>query len=256
MAFDVYVGTMTRFYRREWENVVQRMAREKGMQYNMVYAGGKPEPPQPADEIRQAVAAWCRALSAGLAAHGCIPLSWDEGDAQPYFTDRPGWEGYGALLVWAAHAEHPDLPIPNEVPDSWADDPAYLRSAARDSKTQFPTILEPNLWLPAEFPFVFEAPTLVSEKGTRIGSVFTLSKQLNDLYSQTAERLLRLKAAGVCKPPPVQSPGVLSRLFARKPPLNAPQKPPLAEAAEVGLQVFRDLAGKACEHQLPILLHF
>lgn len=48
MAFDVYVGTMTRFYRREWENVVQRMSREQGFEYTMIHAGGSLASGEPA----------------------------------------------------------------------------------------------------------------------------------------------------------------------------------------------------------------
>src|SRR5581483_10004723 len=195
VAFDIYVGTMTRFYRREWENVAQRMAREQGMNYTMVYAGGEPDPPPPADDLRRAVAGWCRALSGGLEPHGYGPLQWDEGDHQPYFTQRPGWDGYTALRVWAAHAEHPDLPPPADVPDSWVGDPACQRSAARESNTRFRTILEPQLWLPAEFPFVFDAPTLVSDDKTPLGSAFTLKQQLDDLQELTTARLEQLKSS-------------------------------------------------------------
>jgi hypothetical protein len=87
---------MTRFYRRDWDNVAQRMAREQGMQYKMIYAGGDPEPPPAADEIRLGVAGWCEALSRALQPHGFGTVAWDEGDEMPYFTDRPGWEGYRA----------------------------------------------------------------------------------------------------------------------------------------------------------------
>src|ERR1700677_2635401 len=188
MAFDVYVGTLTRFYRRDWENVAQRMAREQGIVYKMIYTGGEPEPPAPAEEIRRAVAGWCQSMTAGLEPHGVGPVAWDEADAQPYFTDRPAWEGYSALMVWASHAEHPDLSLPVDVPKSWADDPAYQRSTVREFKSRYRSILEPELWLPVAFPFVFNGPTLVSEN-TCIGSVLTLKEQLDFLHSQTSAQL-------------------------------------------------------------------
>jgi hypothetical protein len=31
MAFDIYAGPFTRFYRRDWENVAQRFARLQGI---------------------------------------------------------------------------------------------------------------------------------------------------------------------------------------------------------------------------------
>ncbi len=256
MAFEVYVGTRTRFYRRDWENVAQRMAREQGIQYTMIYSGGKPEAPPPATDIRQAVTGWCRALSGGLEVHGCGPAQWDEGDQQPYFTDRPAWDGYSALLVWAAHAEHPDLPVPGEVPESWVDDPAYVRSTVREYKSRFRTILEPQLWLPTEFPFVFDAPTIVSDDKTCIGSAFTLKLQLDELHAQTAEKLEQLKSTRQTVPSSPKKAGLFGSLLRGKKREPDPPKAGLAKTAAFGLQLFRDLATKACEHRLPILLSF
>jgi hypothetical protein len=257
MAFDVYVGTMTRFYRGEWENVVQKMARQQGTQYRRIYAGGDPEPPPPAEEIQQAVAAWCAALSQGLAAHGQGPLTWNEDNEQPYFTDRPAWEGYSALLVWAAHDEHPDIPLPSTVPRSWADDPAFERSTEKEFGSRYRTILEPQLWLPADFPFLFDFPTLTSEHPSRIGSTFALRRELDDLADRTGEKMRQLKGERPPEPPPVtKKPGLIARLFGRQRPAPLPAGPGLAETAEFSLQIFRDLAGNACEHRLPIMLHF
>jgi len=256
MAFDVYVGTITRFYRRDWENVVQRMSREQGTHYTMIYAGGEPEPPPPAEEIRQAVAGWCEALSRGLEPHGYGPVIWNEDDNQPYFTARPARDGYSALLVWAAHAEHPDLPVPVEVPESWADDPAYQRSTVREFKSRFRTILTPQLWLPVEFPFVFEAPTLASDENSCIGSVFTLKQQLDNLYAETREQLTQSRPAHPPESPVAKKSRLFGGLFKRKSKQPDPPKANLAETAEFALGIFRELAGKGCDHRLPILLHF
>jgi hypothetical protein len=255
VAFDVYVGTMTRFCRGEWENVAQRMAREQGMHYKMIYAGGEPEPPPSADELRQAVATWCEALSRSLQPHRFGPVIWEDDDHKPYFTDRPAWDGYSGLLVWAAHAEHPDLPIPAEAPQSWAEDRAFQRSTVRGFKSRYRTILEPELWLPTEFPFVFEAPTLVSEKAC-IGSVFTLKQQLDELHQQTGAWLEGLKQTPKVEAPATEKPGFLGSLFRGTLPPPEPAEPRLAEVAESGLAIFRDLSAKACEHRLPMLLHY
>jgi len=124
MAFDVYVGTMTRYYRRDWENVAQRLARERGLGYKTIHVGGNPGPPPPSEKIRQLVEAWWEILSRIVQEQGFGPIRWEEDDTQPYFTERPTWDGYTALLIWAAHAEHPDLPLPTHLPQSWVDDAA------------------------------------------------------------------------------------------------------------------------------------
>src|SRR5580765_6902938 len=106
--------------------------------------------------------------------------------------------------------------------------------------------------------YCHDAPVIVSEQRNRIGLAITLTRQLDELSSATAEQLRLLKSAI----PPVQhlsgKPGFIGKLFGRRQTEEsaAPSKPRLAEAAEVGLQIFRELAGKACEYCLPILLHF
>lgn len=209
----------------------------------------------PAEELRDIVTTWCEVLTTALQPHGVDSIAWDEGDHVPYFTDRPGWEGYSALLVWAAHAEHPDLPMPVEVPESWVDDPAFVRSTTGEFRSRYGTILRAELWLPAEFPFVFEGPTLVSEKGA-VGSVFTLKQQLDDLHQQTAASLEELKRTAKNGEGPANKQGFPGGLFSRKEKTPEPEQPGFAEVAELGLSMFRDLAAKACEHRLPILLHF
>ncbi len=231
MAFDVYVGTMTRYYRREWENAAQRQARAQGIIHKTVYPGGQaPAIPAP-EEIRKAVTTWCAAMSAALQPHRVPPISWDESDQTPYFTEQPAWDGYSALLVWTAHAEHPDLPWPTNVPKLWADDPAFQRSFDPSSKTQYRTILAPQLWLPAEFPFVFDGGTLTKKKEC-IGSTFTLRTQLQNLQRATADRLVSASAGG------------------------GDQRPPLAAGAAQALKLFTELAKHACAHRLPMLLDF
>jgi len=235
MALDVYVGTMTRYYRRDWETVGQRWAREQGTKYGVIRPGGAPPSPS-AEQIKEAVTTWCAAMTDALAPHGFGPVNWDEDDHQPYFTDRPGWVAYCALLVWAAHSEHPDLPLPNIPPESWADDPAYQRSTKSEFKTRFRTILEAQLWVPSDFPFVFGFPTLASEKASYIGSIFTLKKQLDDLDARTSDQLQQLKAPGSQ--------------------IRKPNGRSLVEEAHAGLKIFRNLANQACEHRLPLLLDF
>jgi hypothetical protein len=257
MAFDVYVGTMTRFYRGEWENVAQRFAREQGFRHTTIHAAGEPQPPPPADEIHSAVSAWCSALSEGLKEHGVAAVEWDESDERPFFTDRPGWDGYTALLCWAAHAEHPDDPVPSEVPRLVADDPAYQRSTAEGFKSKYAQILLPEIWLPVDFTFTFEGPSLVAEK-SHIGSTFGLKRQLDELHLRTLERVPQptpqIAAVQRTWRAPQKS-GFLRRLFGRRrrAPRPEPDRASLAEAAAVGLEIFRDLVGKACEHRLPIL---
>ena len=231
MAFDVYVGSFTRFYRREWENVAQKMAREQGMKYKMIYAGGQPPTPQPAHEIQEAVRAWRVAMQHGLGTNMPHTIEWDESEHSPYFTDRPGWPGYTGLLLLAAYEDHPDLTPPAQLPEQWISDEAFQRSTAKGFRSKYPQILNPQLWLPLEVDFYFECGTLTEEK-QKIGTTHGLKRQLEELHASTEARLADVISTA------------------------STEKDTIDHAGKIGLEIFRDMATLACEHRLPLLLSF
>ena len=49
--------------------------------------------------IPPAVLAWRSALSDSLGSKIALPLDWDEALEAPYFTGRPGWDGFGSLVA-------------------------------------------------------------------------------------------------------------------------------------------------------------
>ncbi|MCX5661442.1 MAG: hypothetical protein NTW19_17305 [Planctomycetota bacterium] len=256
MAFDLYVGTLTRFYRREWENVVQQRSKRDGLKYQMIYAGGPPKPPPPAAELQQIIAGWTQMLTNGLAREGLGPVTWSEDETQPYFTDRPGWQGHSALLTWAAHAVHPELPLPSHVPESWADDDAYTLCVAEGSQFAYQAILKPEIWLPVELPGILKAPTLASDSAF-IGSTFELARELKDLKVRTGDLLReRREVAARQAPKAHKEPGLIDRLLGRRKPEPTPEPPDLATVAEHSIELYSRLASLACEHRLPMLPHF
>lgn len=254
MAFDVYVGTMTRFYTENWENVAQRMAREQGMEYHIIRPGGEEGPKADAAEVKQAVAGWCEWLSSQLKSQGIGSLSWSEEDNSPYFTQRPGWDGYTALVVRAAYAEHPELKLPKNVPEDWSSNPAYEKSMSDDFKSKYNAILREQLWLPLDFPFVFHCPTIVSEELTWIGSTFALKSQLEELNKQLVQN-----------PQPSATDSSTSwttkfgSLFKKKEKhltQDQNEEGDLIKASRVAIDMFYELANQACDNKLPILLSY
>jgi len=238
MAFDLYSGTFTRYYRREWENCVERMSRESGMEYRRIYAGGEPGTPAPAEEIREGVGHWRRAMNEALGTNLTGPISWDEGDGQPYFSDRPAWDGYSAVLLWAAYAACPEMTRPTHLPSRWADDLAYQKATAKESEAPFPNILVASMWLPGNFDFVFTFPTLVSKDAQPIGSTFALRAELDALMAKTAAELDAAPPIGEETDQPDEE--VVT----------------LVQMARFGLGIFREMAEWACKHHLPLLTDF
>ena len=184
MGLDIYVGSYTRYYSRDWETVVQAYGRQQGLPVTIVRTNEPLDAITDPAQIRPAVLAWRDQLSAGLGQNIDSPLDWNESAAAPYFTDKPGWDAFGALLMWAAYAEQRDLQRPAQMPASWADDPAYNRSTTAN-RSIFPQLLGGvETWLPVPFSFTFRAQDPGGADVT-FGSSVQLLTELEELNRAT-----------------------------------------------------------------------
>lgn len=184
MAFDLFVGSFTRYISGDWENFGQRAAREAGIPYKIIRDNETEEAPPPTEEIQATVEEWRQALSDGLKEVLPTPLAWDESAEATYVTDRPDWHGYSALLLLAAYADAPDLGRPTAMPEEWGEDPAYQRATAEDSVTRFPAIVMANLWLPGTFDFMFGIEDLGGNPRA-VASTAALAEELAQLNAAT-----------------------------------------------------------------------
>jgi hypothetical protein len=184
MALDVYVGSLTRYYAGDWENVAERSARERGVGPQIARPRGASDRQREAERAKPTVQAWRSALGASLGSNVATgSLDWDESPGAPHFTRRPGWDGFGSLVLWAAYAEYPALPRPASLPEEWDDDPALLCSNADGSRYSH-LVRNVELWLPSPFEFTFEGED-VDGRRIVVGSVMTLARQLAELNGAT-----------------------------------------------------------------------
>jgi hypothetical protein len=175
VGLDVYVGSLTRYYVEGPADVVERIARHQGLPVS---------DDQDAEEvIRAAVVRWRDGLSRWLGDRLAGPLDWDESGPAPCFTDKPGWDGYGGVLLLAAHDEHPELPPPAQVSADWPDDPAYQAASARGAGSRYHQLLTPELWLPCRFDFTVRTKDLTGEE-VELGSSLALLDQLGLLSAR------------------------------------------------------------------------
>lgn len=233
MALDVYVGSLTRYYAGDWENIADKVARGRGEQAGRRTLRGKSGD---AVRIRPRILEWRRVLAQSLADNISEALEWDESAKGPYFTARPGWDGFGSLVLWAAYAEHPALRPPPTLPEAWDDDPALMRCNADGFRSRFSHLVRNvELWLPSSFRFTFEGEDV---DGRRIvmGSVRMLSSQLADLNAATWK-----------------VDGDEIALWARLPPIA---EAPLELRARYAFAVMTDLVRRAVEHSLPMKLDY
>jgi hypothetical protein len=221
VGLDVYVGSLTRYYVEGPVDVVERIARHQGLAFD----GG-----QDAEEVlRAAVVSWRDGLTRWLGDRLAGPLDWDESGPAPCFTDKPGWDGYGGVLLLAAHDEHPELPPPAVVSADWPDDPAYQAATARGAGSRYRQLLTPELWLPCRFDFTVRTQDVTGEE-VELGSSVALLDQLELLAARH-----RLDGQ------PAEAGG---------------DGHSLAAAAGSGLAVLRRLAACSVQHRVPMKLDF
>jgi hypothetical protein len=184
MALDVYVGSLTRYYAGAWENLIERALRERGAP-QAVRPAWPTDAAKSQDRIRSRVIAWRAALAKALGDRLVAPLEWDETEEAPWFTRRPGWDGFGSLVLWAAYAENPTLRLPDTLPEEWDHDVALMRSTTEGFRSRYSHLVRNvEMWLPVAFEITFEGEDV---EGRRVvmGSVTTLRRQLADLNAAT-----------------------------------------------------------------------
>jgi hypothetical protein len=238
MALDVYVGSLTRYYAGDWQSIADTTRpRGRGARKAPMRVGDPRTTNLGADRerIRGAVLAWREGLGRALQPHLAEPLDWSEAAEAPWFTGRPGWDGFGSLVLWAAYAEQPALRRPAALTEEWDDDPALVRSNAPGFRSRYAHLVRNvELWLPAAFDFTCEDEDI---DGRRIivGSATTLARQLGELNAATWK----------------MDAGELVALSRRRPPGTS-----LEVCARHALAVMSGLARQAIEHRLPMKLDY
>lgn len=254
MGLDVYVGTLTRYRAGDWQTSVVAAALAHGYRVNIVRrkADGtteivdardlRPAPPDEQSRIREDVERWRRDITRGLKLQK--PLDWQESSDSPYFTDKPDWYGFGAVLVLAAHEERrppgTEAIYPDQFDfDHWQEDP-LLQEARKSSRSQFNQLFEAQVWLPGgpDVPVTTALPWATKIVG--FGATSELLRQLEDLNNRTFRGTERDRATWRN-----------DERVGRDDPSH-----PFEPNARFGLSIFLTLARKAVEHRLPMLLDY
>lgn len=139
------------------------------------------KPRQPIDPVAL-VRNWRDALAASHPEGANLDWNWPESLDTPYETDKPNFDGYGAVQLWAAYPSHPGLVGPETADLDWENDSVFQQ--AKSLSGPFDHIIQPELWLPVEFRDVFEANELSGGK-VKIGSVFELWREFSNLNDKT-----------------------------------------------------------------------
>ncbi len=244
MGLDVYVGPLSRYYSGQWETILQQVGRQNGLRVEVVRPRrrtispvarllgrltGHRAPPDPTTLVDK----WRATLRTHAPAGVLLTLN-DSIDGE-YFTDKPAWDCYGALVLWAAYDEAPPAERLVAATDKWSNDPSYVKAIANRGSRYRHLIANTEFWLPVEFDSPFEAPMPVGDRAV-IGSSVRLLSELRALnqnwWRATDEDIDHWRQEG------------------------AEYGGPLERSAMFGFAVFYTLACKSTALQLPMKLDY
>lgn len=181
MGLDVYVGSLTRYLCGNWETVVQTFGRDTGQAVEVVRQHDPPDAITDPSQVLSIVLSWREGLSESGVKAGLSRLEWDERADAPYFTNKPAWDGYGDLVLWAAY-EQVGRKAPHVSVDNWFEDATLLAVKARS--TDYPTLIQGvEVWFPVDFRFTFDAPWVTGDT-MKFGSAQQLVRELRLLNSR------------------------------------------------------------------------
>lgn len=231
MGLDLYTGPLTRYYLGDWQTIVQQLAAQMGYDVQVV----RPEVEDPVtdpDAVLDAVRDWQAGIGEALG----DPLDWPEGPQMPYRTDKPDWDGYGAVVLLAAYDEQPDLRGDTDRPGAYGEALAYQR-ASQQPEYYYSLLAGAEWWLPLQTdPVVIEAPPPAGEP-VRMSSIDRLCAELRLLAERTAIftdlDVVEVRRAG----PPAEGASV-------------------EDVARFGLAVMLELAEYAAESWQPLIMDY
>lgn len=183
MGLDVYAGTLTRYYSHGWKTRMQRYAEEHGKEYSRISPDGKDYDLSERDpEIyRRDIMEWMDWILESLARDGGGTHGhWTEDDGCPYYTDKPDWDAFGAmLLVTACHIY--GEPVPPKVEKDWKyyEDP-LIDMLCGDYGENMSLLSGVTWWLPLPLRFIMEASKPYGEDVT-IGTTEGLKGELREI---------------------------------------------------------------------------
>lgn len=126
---------------------------------------------------------WRARVDAALAAHG-IAVEAMPADAATVSAEL-GWSAYGALVLWAAYCEQPQLARPALEPLEWHKDIALARCLADGFRSAFPTLVHGvELWVPGNDGVLFDLPGPAGDD-VPSGTVGALTAELDALNAST-----------------------------------------------------------------------
>lgn len=149
MGLHIYSGSLVRYFTNNWENEIQKLAREQGIEYEVHYSDG--EPNWPTTEAAAEYVAWLRSTLLAAPEVTTESVQWRD-DVDPYYTVKLHEEAREAIMIVSAHLQRPELTMPTQMPTAVEDDIAYAEAGSKGYLLESIAPFEASLIIPGTFP--------------------------------------------------------------------------------------------------------
>lgn len=168
MGLDIYSGKLVRYYSNNWETIVQQLSKEQGYECKITDILGRErkavEDCGEVSLIRKIVNGWIDNLASVIDPSLRKPL-WDESAEDEYYTDKPDWGAYGALLMLQACSSL-NLPLPEYVDGRWSAVNHPIVKEAKSKNTHNSLLKDATFWIPVQKELIMETALPSGAKAT------------------------------------------------------------------------------------------
>jgi len=232
MAFDVYVGPLSRYISGDWKTIGQRIAEEHGLKFvrispkqSLISRLFKPKPKNVYQRLREQI-------GSSFSSVGLSEPVWDDSPEQEYVTDRPGWEGFVAFFAQYAYALNPEMTPPTRaltMPEL-SEDQAFEAELDKGGSA-IVAMMSATIFLPGTFDYSF---TVEGSNGqpTGVAPLDLLDRALNTVCEHCGFDRTRLAQTGRDQ---------------------VDEDATFEEAALYGTSIYAKLADEALKRNLPLI---
>ncbi len=181
MGLDLYAGTLTRYYAHNWKTVVEAWAEANGVAFQRSTPDEQAEDQLTPEQIQQIVSGWRDDMLSAVTPENQLPETWEENNDKPYYTDKPDWDAFGAmLLVAAAHTYEETIPETLEKDWDFTEHP-LIKRLSEDHEHMLSLYRSVMFFVPImNSTMVFRGP-LPDGREVQIGTVAALEKELEHI---------------------------------------------------------------------------
>ena len=179
MGLDLYAGTFTRYYTRNWKTVVEAWAEANGVDFKRTET--EDEEKLSPEEVQEIVCAWRDEMLQVVTHENQLPETWEESNDKAYYTDKPDWDAFGAmLLVTAAHTYEETIPETLEKGWDFTEHP-LIKRLAEDHEHVYSLFRSVMVWVPiTKSTMVFRGPMPTGNE-VMIGTLGALDQELEHI---------------------------------------------------------------------------